>query len=105
MKNKAAQSYAAFQKRASSKADAYFREIVRGARLSRGEISRKCGFGRSALTQNLRIEGSLFCLQEALIGDAGIAKGAIAGRRHVTLEALLSKQAEVQGPPGNTACS
>jgi hypothetical protein len=64
--DKADQSYEAFRKWASSKTDADFREIVRGAQLNRGEICRECGFGRSALTQNPRIKEALFHLEDDL---------------------------------------
>lgn len=64
--DKADQNFEAFQNWASSKTDADFREIVRGAQLNRGEICRECGFGRSALTQNPRIKEALFRLEDDL---------------------------------------
>lgn len=63
---RAEQNFLAFQTWATAKTDADFREMVMQGRLNRGEISRECAFGRSALVQNPRIKAALHELEEQL---------------------------------------
>lgn len=64
--DRAEQNFQAFKAWAATKSDADYREMVTKGQLSRAEICRECGFGRSALVQNPRIKDALYTLEESL---------------------------------------
>lgn len=55
-----------FEEWAADKSDADFRSLARGGKLSRQEIFKGCGFGRSVLTQNPRVRAALAELEVKL---------------------------------------
>jgi len=60
-----------FQEWAANQSDADFRALARGGKLSRQEIFKGCGFGRSVLTQNPRVRAALADL-EVLLRERGL---------------------------------
>jgi hypothetical protein len=62
----AEQSFQIFQTWLAGKTDADFRQMVSRGVLSRTEIAKECGFGKSALDQNTRIKAALKAAEDAL---------------------------------------
>ena len=62
----AEQSFQIFQAWLAGKTDADFRQMVSRGVLSRTEIAKECGFGKSALDQNTRIKAALKAAEDAL---------------------------------------
>jgi hypothetical protein len=62
----AEKNFATFQAWLVSKSDMDFRQIVSRGVLSRQEISKECGFAKSALDQNPRIKALLRALGDGL---------------------------------------
>lgn len=62
----AEQNHETFVSWVASKTDAEFRSMVSRGVLSRTEIAKECGFGKSALAQNPRIREALHELEEGL---------------------------------------